>query len=94
MAFLKLPAPLSLRFDTNSTSPPRPPVVYLPKPSAPGKAMGLVLFFSAEDVMMWDAQLVRKSATKKIRILFISGINEERDVPFEKNLKPSTISVN
>ena len=32
------PSPLLLRFVTFTTFPPRPPVVYLPKPSAVGKA--------------------------------------------------------
>src|SRR5690349_6478163 len=34
----KLPRPASLRFDTNKTLPPRPPGVFAPKPSAPGRA--------------------------------------------------------
>ena len=37
-AHLREPSPLSLRFVTKYTCPPLPPVVYLPKPSAPGKA--------------------------------------------------------
>lgn len=38
-ACLKLPGPLSLRFVTLITAPPLPPVAYLPKPSAVGKAL-------------------------------------------------------
>src|SRR5437773_8684945 len=34
----KLPGPLSFRFVTMMTFPPRPPGVVEPKPSAPGKA--------------------------------------------------------
>ena len=34
----KLPGPASFRLVTSSTLPPRPPVVYIPKPSAPGNA--------------------------------------------------------
>jgi len=32
------PGPESFRFVTSKTLPPRPPTVYFPKPSAPGKA--------------------------------------------------------
>ncbi|MNE71514.1 hypothetical protein D3C80_1673940 [compost metagenome] len=38
IAALKLPVPASLRLVTLITLPPLPPVVFLPKPSAPGKA--------------------------------------------------------
>ena len=34
----RLPSPLSLRLVTFITRPPRPPMVYMPCPSAPGKA--------------------------------------------------------
>lgn len=37
-AALKLPFPLSLRFVTSITRPPRPPVANMPPPQAPGKA--------------------------------------------------------
>jgi len=39
-ASLKLPGPASLRLDTINVFPPRPPTACLPKPSAPGNAMG------------------------------------------------------
>ena len=38
MASLREPVPLSFRLVTCMTLPPRPPVVYIPPPSAPGKA--------------------------------------------------------
>ena len=34
----KLPGPLSLRFVTTNTFPPRPPKLYMPPPCAPGNA--------------------------------------------------------
>src|SRR5688572_27498390 len=34
----RLPAPLSLRFVTSMTVPPRPPLLWVPNPSAPGNA--------------------------------------------------------
>jgi hypothetical protein len=38
IAARKLPGPLSLRFVTKITLPPRPPIEAAPNPSAPGKA--------------------------------------------------------
>ncbi|MNR56204.1 hypothetical protein D3C85_1767380 [compost metagenome] len=37
-AALKLPVPESFKLVTNKTFPPLPPVVFCPKPCAPGKA--------------------------------------------------------
>lgn len=40
IASRKLPGPESFKFSTINTLPPRPPLVYLPNPSAPGNAIG------------------------------------------------------
>ncbi len=46
-ASLKEPLPLSFKFVTTRTFPPLPPAVYMPPPSAPGKAGILFLIKSS-----------------------------------------------
>jgi predicted dienelactone hydrolase len=66
-ASLKLPGPLSSRLDTIKTLPPLPPVVYLPNPSAPEKAMAGL--FASGDVMIFDGWA--QAASKRPQQLFM-----------------------
>jgi len=49
-ASLNLPGPFSLRLVTMKTFPPLQPLVYFPKPSAPGKAIALSGSLAADTV--------------------------------------------
>ena len=70
MAWRSEPGSESFRFVTSNTLPPRPPMVYFPKPSAPGKAG---IFDFGDECAVSGAEQPRQEmiATIKIALRYI-----------------------